>query len=109
MSKAMPSYARAALCLLALLAPLSRAAARDILLPATGEAAIAQPMVVITLGDHPTRATKTPADDLENLGADLPAIAVLDTGASTHVLSHGTATRFGITPESGSHYVETGS
>jgi hypothetical protein len=108
MPTTMPRYARAALCLLAVLASLSRAAARDILLPATGEAAVAQPMVVITLGDHPTRATTTPTNELEDLGADLPAIAILDTGASAHVLSQGTAARFGVTPESGSRYVETG-
>ena len=30
------------------------------------------------------------------LGADLPAVAILDTGASGHVLSQGTAARFGV-------------
>jgi hypothetical protein len=97
-----------ALCLLAVLAPIAPAAARDVMLPATGEAAVAQPMVVLTLGERPERAGQRRADDLEDLVADLPAVAVLDTGASGHVLSQGTAARFGVEAESGSRYVEVG-
>jgi hypothetical protein len=110
MSKTTPSPLRATgLCLLlTVLAPLARAAARDVVLPATGEAATAQPMVVITLGDRPARASKPSKNPLEDLGVDLPAVAILDTGASGHVLSHGTAERFGVTAETGSRYVETG-
>jgi len=108
MPKTVLRHVRTTLCLLALLAPLSQAAARDLVLPATGEAAVAQPMVVITLGDRPTRPAKPSANPLEDLGADLPALAILDSGASGHVLSQGTAERFGVTPEAGSRYVETG-
>ena len=61
--KAMPKtvlrHVRTTLCLLAVLAPLSRAAARDLVLPATGEAAVAQPMVVLTLGDRPAARRQT--------------------------------------------------
>ena len=84
------------------------ALARDVTLPRTGEAALAQPMVVIAIGDRPKAATKSRTNPLEDVGDDLPAIAVLDTGASGHVLSAATAERFGITPESGARYVETG-
>jgi hypothetical protein len=93
--------------------------ARDLVLPATGEAAVAQPMVVLGLGDRPAddRRREAPAKhsknpladlDLDALGADLPAVAILDTGASGHVLSQGTAARFGIAAEPGSRYVEAG-
>jgi hypothetical protein len=108
-----------------------RSAARDLVLPSTGEAAVAQPMVVLTLGGRANgdrrRASSTSGTsgprrkntlrahgdledlgDLDTLGADLPAVAILDTGASGHILSQGTAARFGITAESGSRYVEAG-
>jgi hypothetical protein len=104
-----------ALGLVVLLGPLAcPALARDLVLSATGEAAIAQPMVVITLGDRPARPATKSSKSLEDLGTDLadlgdfPALAVLDTGASGHVLSQGTAERFGVTRETGSRYVEVG-
>ena len=108
MPKTVLRHVRTTLCLLAVLAPLFRATARDLVLPATGEAALAQPMVVITLGDRATRPAKPSANSLEDLGTDLPAVAILDSGASGHVLSQGTAARFDVTPESGSRYIETG-
>src|SRR5205085_365487 len=80
--------------------------ARNLVLSATGEAAVAQPMVVLGLGDRPVeerrhdpppRSKNELADlDLEALAADVPVVAILDTGASGHVLSQGTAERFGI-------------
>lgn len=90
------------------------AAARDLVLPRTGEAALAQPMVVLAFGDRPTGTTTQPSrtskhpGNLEDLPDDLPALAILDTGASGHVLSAGTATRFAVAPESGSRYFESG-
>lgn len=96
---------------LALLAALTLArpgAARDLVLPATGEAAVTPPMVVLTLGDRPSTARKAAADDRTDLLGDLPALAILDTGASGHVLSAATAARFGVATERGSRYIEVG-
>jgi hypothetical protein len=96
-----------ALALGATIAVAAPAAARDLVLAATGEAALAQPMVVLAIGD--ARAARRGArDDLADLIGDLPALAILDTGASGHVLSHGSAARFGVEIESGSRYVEVG-
>ncbi len=92
--------------LLSVLALAAPAAARDLELPATGEAASAQPMVVLTLGDG--RGAKTSGDDLDDLLAAMPAVAILDTGASGYVLSAATAARFGVEAERGSRYVEAG-
>jgi hypothetical protein len=99
--------ARAALFGLAILASGAPAAARDVTLAATGEAALAQPMVVLGIGDD-RAAARGSRDDLEDLLAGLPALAVLDTGASGHVLSHATAARFEVEAERGSRYVEAG-
>ena len=93
--------------LLGALVAAAPAGARDLVLPRTGEAAVTQPMVVLALGDHPAAASAE-KDDLTDLIADLPAVAILDTGASGHVLSQATAARFGIVAETGSRYVETG-
>jgi hypothetical protein len=83
------------------------AEARDLVVSTTGEAATAQPMVVLALGDKPT-APSGKKDDLSDLIGDMPAVAILDTGASGHVLSQATAERFGVVAETGSRYVETG-
>ncbi len=103
----MASATRGILVFLVLLALPRAGAARDLVLPTTGEAAVAQPMVVLTLGNDRGGGTRR-GDDLEDLLGDLPAVAILDTGASGHVLSQGTAARFGILPEPGSRYVEAG-
>jgi hypothetical protein len=108
------SRAASRLCLaagLALAAPgtIACAFARDLVLPRTGEAALAQPMVVIAVGDErKAAAAKSRTNPLEDLADDLPAVAILDTGASGHVLSAASAERFGVLPESGARYVETG-
>ncbi len=85
------------------------ATARDLVVGATGEAALAQPMVVLTL-DGRGAAPSAPQrrGNLEDLLDDLPSVAILDTGASGHVLSHGTAARFDVQPEPGSRYLESG-
>src|SRR5215207_9701171 len=75
------------------------AAARDVVLPATGEAALAQPMVVLMLGDRPGGARQSRSDDLADLLESMPAVAILDTRASGHVLSAATAARFDVEAE----------
>jgi hypothetical protein len=98
-----------ALALALALAPAAPGAARDLELPPTGEAALAQPMVVLGVTASGTRPEKPRADDdLADLLGGLPALALLDTGASGHVLSQASAARFGVDAESGSRYVETG-
>jgi hypothetical protein len=67
-----------------------------------------QPMVVLIVGDRPGRPRSSSGDDLADLLEAVPAVAILDTGASGHVLSAATAARFGVEPERGSRYVETG-
>ena len=76
--------------------------ARDLEVGATGEAALAQPMVVLAVESHGRRT-----HDDDELG-DVPALAIVDTGASGIVLSSGTAERFGVEPEPGARYVEVG-
>lgn len=85
------------------------AAARDLTVGATGEAALSQPMVTIAIAGarHAAPAARRD-DDLADLAADLPAVAVLDTGASAHILSSGSAERFGVEAEPGARYVEVG-
>ncbi|MEO6027546.1 MAG: retropepsin-like aspartic protease [Candidatus Binatia bacterium] len=85
-----------------------RARARDLVVGETGEAALAQPMVVLGVADKPAAAAKSRFNPLEDLPDDLPSVAILDTGASGHVLSAATAARFGLKAETGSRYVETG-
>lgn len=82
--------------------------ARDVQLAATGEAATAQPMVVLSFGDAKPAARKRSGDDVSDLLEGIPAIAILDTGASGYVLSAATAARFGVEPERGARYVEAG-
>lgn len=82
--------------------------ARDVVLSATGEAALVQPMVIVSLGDETPASRKRSGDDLSDLLEGLPVVAILDTGASGHVLSAATAARFGIEPERGARYVEAG-
>ncbi len=76
--------------------------ARDVEIGPTGEAALAQPMAVLAVE---TGGRRGRGDDA--LG-DLPAVAVVDTGASSIVLSAGTAERFGVEAEPGARYVEVG-
>ena len=76
--------------------------ARELAVGATGEAALAQPMVVLTVDG---RGHGAHGDDA--LG-DLPTLAIVDTGASSIVLSSGTAERFGVEAEPGARYVEVG-
>lgn len=87
---------------------LTKAEARDLVVARTGEAAVQQPMIVLTLGARPERAQKKSRNELEDVGLDLPAMAILDTGASGHVLSQGTAERFDVRGEPGSRYFESG-
>jgi hypothetical protein len=82
--------------------------ARDLVLSATGEAALVQPMVVLSLGDEKPAPRKRSGDDLSDLLEGMPAVAILDTGASGHILSAATAARFGIEVERGARYVEAG-
>ncbi|MBI3770030.1 MAG: hypothetical protein HY271_16280 [Deltaproteobacteria bacterium] len=72
--------------------------------PATSDAALVPPMVAFSLRDAGGRSLATPDDAL----GDLPALAVLDTGAGTHLLSHDTALRFGARADAGARWVETG-
>lgn len=96
-----------ALAGVALLASGAPAAARDLVVDATGEAALAPPMVALAIaGGRP--GPRGAAAGLADLLADLPAVAVLDTGASGHVISHATAARFAVEAERGARYVEVG-
>jgi hypothetical protein len=72
--------------------------------PATSDAALVPPMVAFHLRDAGGRPLATQDDVL----GDLPALAVLDTGAGTHLLSHDTALRFGVRADTGARWVETG-
>ena len=103
-----PRTVAALVALLAAAAVTPRSEARDVVLGATGEAALAQPMVVLSFGDGPAKGNKPSGDDLSDLLEGLPAVAILDTGASGHVLSAASAARFGIEPERGARYVEAG-
>lgn len=104
-----PGRCRAALAAAFAVAALAAAAeARDLAVSATGEAALAQPMVVLLLGDETPAPRKRSGDDLSDLLEGMPAVAILDTGASGHVLSAATAARFGIEAERGARYVEAG-
>lgn len=94
--------------LLFLLATPDAVRARDLVVAATGEAALQQPMVVLGIGDRPTASSRPSKNPLEDLVVDLPAVAILDTGASGHVLSHASATRFGVEAEPGSRHFEAG-
>lgn len=100
-----------ALALLVFLVVPGDAAARDLAVATTGEAAVQQPMIVLGIGDRPrapATSSKPSKNALEDLAVDLPAVAILDTGASGHVLSQGTAARFGVEAEPGSRYFEIG-
>ncbi|MCC6850375.1 MAG: retropepsin-like domain-containing protein [Deltaproteobacteria bacterium] len=94
--------------LLLLLAAPDGAHARDLVVATTGEAALQPPMIVLGIGGRPAGSSGPSKNPLEDLGIDLPAVAILDTGASGHVLSHGSAIRFGVEAEPGSRYVEAG-
>ncbi|MEB2285775.1 MAG: hypothetical protein B6D46_10985 [Polyangiaceae bacterium UTPRO1] len=93
--------------LLLLLARSSAAHGRDLVVAATGEAALQQPMIVLDIGERPSGASRPSKNALEDLADDLPVIAILDTGASGHVLSQATAARLGVVAEPGSRYFET--
>jgi len=83
--------------------------AREIVVRETGEAAARQPMVAFELRDGASgRALAAGRGDLEELVGTLPSVAILDTGASAHILSSGTAERLGVGSEPGARYVEVG-
>ncbi len=100
--------------------PSPAAPARDageVAVRGTGEAALAQPMVGFELRDGRTgKALEHDAkahggDDVDGLVALIGSAgrpAILDTGASAHLLSGVTASAYGVTPDSGARYVETG-
>jgi hypothetical protein len=61
-------------------------------------------MVAFEVRDAGGRARRAGEDLLD----DVPALGVLDTGASSFVLSTATAERFGVAAEPGARFVETG-
>jgi hypothetical protein len=72
----------------------------------TGEGALGQPVVGLAVGE---RTTASRSDDVAGLLGDAAGgIAILDTGASAHVLSAATAARAGVEAEPGARYVEVG-
>ncbi len=83
--------------------------AREIVLRGTGEAAVAQPTVAFELRDRRSGKPLAPRDAAlgELLGA-IRLTAILDTGASTHLLSSATAQYAAVEAEPGARYVETG-
>jgi hypothetical protein len=105
--------AAGAACVVAFAAAGVRAegARREVVVRVGGEAAVAQPAVVFELRDAAAgrRLAERPTDDLlGGLLAGVAPAAILDTGASGHVLSKATAARFGIASEAGARYVEIG-
>lgn len=81
-----------------------RAGAEMILVPARGDATAAPPMVSFDVRASPGSGRRSAGDaDL-----DVPAMAVLDTGASAHLLSHDTAARLDVRADAGARWVETG-
>lgn len=72
---------------------------------ARADATLLPPLVAFRLRDGAGRPLAAAADDL--LG-DLPVVAVLDTGASAHLLSHDTAARLGVHADPGARWMETG-
>ena len=90
-------------------------AGREVVIRATGDAARAQPMIGFELRDGRTGKTLAPDTKTDGDGDGLAALiggaarpAILDTGASAHVLSGITASAYGLTTDSGARYVETG-
>ena len=101
-------------CLLAMSAaasPLAQAgwARREITVQASGQAALMQPMVTFQLRDRRSGKPLDPQPDgLEDLLGGVAPLAILDTGASAHVVSRTTAERYGVGAEHGARYVEVG-
>jgi hypothetical protein len=83
------------------------AASGTVVVRAGVDAALMPPMIAFRLRDGAGRPL-TPTGDGADVLADLPVIAVLDTGASAHLLSHDTAARYGVRIESGARWIETG-
>jgi len=79
--------------------------ARVVTVRATGEGALGQLVVGLTVGGG--RTATSGGDDLAALLGNA-GIAILDTGASAHVLSAATAARAGVEAEPGARYVEVG-
>jgi hypothetical protein len=81
--------------------------ARVVTVRATGEGALGQPVVGLSVRGG--RTTASSGDDLAALlGNATGGIAILDTGASAHLLSAATAARAGVEAEPGARYVEVG-
>jgi hypothetical protein len=84
-------------------------ALREVTVQASGQAALIQPMVTFQLRDPRSGKRLAVSDDgLEDLLGGVAPLAILDTGASAHVVSPATAERYGIGPEPGARYVEVG-
>lgn len=84
-------------------------ARREVAVQASGQAALSQPMVTFQLRDPRSgKALAAQSDGLEDLLGGVTLLAILDTGASAHVLSRATAERYGVSSEPGARYVEVG-
>ncbi len=87
--------------------PLIAAAGATITVPAVTDATLLPPMVAVQVRDATNRPLPLHAGNAEGRD-DLPVLAVLDTGASAHVLSHDTAARLGVRTDGGARWIETG-
>jgi len=93
---------------LAVGARLTNAGAASVTVRAGTDATLMPPMIALHLRDGAGRSLKpVDAGEAELMG-DLPVLAILDTGASAHLLSHDTAARYGVRSEPGARWTETG-
>jgi hypothetical protein len=97
-----------ALSCLAILLAAAPAGGREVVVEARGQAAIAPPTVGFEMRDARGKALAPAETGLEDLLGAIAPMAVLDTGASSFVLSGPTAERYGVAPEPGATYVEVG-
>ncbi len=93
----------------ALAAPLPAAASsRTLVARAAADATLLPPVVAMRLRDAAGRPLAPSGDEAADFLGDLPVLAILDTGASAHLLSHDTAARYGVRAEPGARWTETG-
>jgi len=94
--------------MLAVGARLPNAGAASVTVRAGTDATLMPPMIALHLRDSAGRPLKPVDADEAELTGDLPVLAILDTGASAHLLSHDTAARYGVRSEPGARWTETG-
>lgn len=75
-----------------------------IAVPSRSDATAVPPVVAFEVRDGAGSRTRSVGDD----DAALPSIAVLDTGASAHLLSRDTAARLAVRADAGARWIETG-